>query len=231
MKILHMLAVSAAFVYAAPVHAITPVIDGANLLQAIKQVEAWSQQYAQMQAQIRQLQAQQASMTGDRGMGGLLANQNRTYLPPDWNQAMNTLATPSTGYSMLASTVQQIQQAQSVLTPQEASRLSPQMQQYLTQARRLSASQQAMGQVAYTNAAHRFSLLQRLTDALNGQTDPKAVLDLQARIAAEQVQLQNDQTQLQSLTQLTAAQSQAQQGMANEIRTQTSGTGSFPRLR
>jgi len=47
-----------------------PVIDAANLAQALVQVQAWQQQYQQMQQQI-------SSMSGNRNMGGLLANENR----------------------------------------------------------------------------------------------------------------------------------------------------------
>lgn len=210
--------------------AITPVIDAAVLTQAIQQVQAWSQQYQQMSAQLSQLRQAQASMTGDRGMAGLLGNQNRSYLPSNWNAAMTTLNGAGTSYGQLAGAVQQIKQAQSVLTTQEASRMTPEMQQYLEQTRNLSASQQAIGQAAYNTAAQRVNTLQALTNALNGQTDPKAVMDLQARIASEQAALQNDGIQLQAAAQLTAAQSAAQQSMMNEMRSQIAGSGKFPPL-
>lgn len=214
----------------APAHAITAVIDAAVLTQAIQQVQAWSQQYQQMQSQISQLRQAHASMTGDRGMSGLLSGQNRSYLPPNWNDAMRVLDTPGTSYGDLASAARQIRQAQAVLSQQETDRLSPQMRQYLEQTRSLSASQQAIGQSAYQTAARRVTTLQSLTNALSGQTDPKAVMDLQARIASEQAALANDQSQLQAVAQLTAAQTAAQQGMANEIRAQTAGSGNFPRI-
>lgn len=207
-----------------------PVIDTAVLTQSIQQVAAWAQQYQQMQTQISQLRQTQASMTGDRGMAGLLGNQNRSYLPPNWNAAMTTLNSSGTSYSQLASVALQIKQSQAVLSQQEISSLSPQMQQYLEQTRNLAASQQAIGQSAYSTAAQRVNTLQTLTNALNGQTDPKAVMDLQARIASEQVALANDQAQLQAVSQLTAAQSVAQQSMTNELRAQSSGSGNFPRL-
>jgi type IV secretion system protein VirB5 len=231
MKKLAKLTAAVALVLAAhSAHAITAVIDAAVLGQAIQQVQAWGQQYQQMQAQLSQLRQAQASMTGDRGMAGLLGNQNRSYLPPNWNAAMTTLNTPGTGYGQLAAAAQQIKQAQSVLSAQETSRLSPQMQAYLEQTRNLAASQQAIGQAAYNTSAQRVTTLQALTNALNGQTDPKAVMDLQARIASEQAALQNDGIQLQAVAQLTAAQSAAQQSMVNELRAQTSGSGNFPKL-
>lgn len=207
-----------------------PVLDIANLGQAIQQVAAWQQQYAQMQSQISQLQRSYSSMTGDRGMANLLPG-NRSYLPADWNSAMTTLNQGGgTTYGTLASAARQIKNAQSVLTQQQTSTMTPQMQQYVENARNLSASQQAMGQAAYNTAAQRVNTLQTLTSSLNGQTDPKAVMDLQARIQSEQAGLANDQAQLQSVAQLTAAQSHAQKVMANELRAQTSGNGDFPRV-
>lgn len=200
-----------------------PVLDIANLGQAMQQVAAWQQQYTQMQSQIK-------SMTGDRGMANLLPG-SRTYLPADWNSAMTTLNQGGgTSYGALAQAAQQIKNAQSVLSQQQTSTMTPQMQQYVEKIRNLSASQQAMGQAAYSTAAQRVNTLQTLTNSLNGQTDPKAVMDLQARIQSEQAGLANDQAQLQSVAQLTAAQNQAQMNMANEIRAQASGTGNFPSL-
>lgn len=214
-----------------PAQAAVAVIDVAVLRQSIQQVQAWSQQYQQMQNQLSQLQQAHAAMTGDRGMAGLLGNQNRTYLPTNWNAAMNSLNAGGTSYGELANIARQIKQAQSVLSEQETGRLSPQMQQYLEQTRNLSASQQAVGQSAYNTAAQRVTTLQALTNAINGQTDPKAIMDLQARIASEQAALQNDQAQLQSVVALQSSQAAAQQGMANELRAQTAGSGNFPRVR
>lgn len=201
-----------------------PVVDVAAIAQAIQQVTYLQQQLSQMKSQLD-------SMTGDRGMAGLLSGQNRNYLPADWNSAMNVLNNGGGGsFGSLASAAQQIKQAQSVLSSSDLSRLSPQMQQYLDQVRNVSASQQALGQQAYATASQRVNLLQTLTNQISSATDPKAVWDLQARIQSEQSQLQNDQSRLQSVAQLTQAQSVATKQMANELRSQTSGTGNFPSL-
>lgn len=218
-------AVTLALAAHSPAMALTTVFDPALLTQALQQMQAWGQQYQQMSSQIRQLQQANAAMSGDRGMAGLLGNQNRTYLPPNWNQAMTTLNQGGTTYGQLAAVTRQIKEAQAVLSQQEAGKMSPQMQQYLEQTRNLTASQQAIGQSAYNTAAQRVNTLQALTNALNGQTDPKAVMDLQARIASEQAALANDQAQLQSVAQLTAAQSVAHQSMVNEMRAKAAGSG------
>ena len=87
----------AAFVLSAAVgsaHAGVPVIDVANLFQAVQQVAAWLQQYEQMVESIQQLRNQYAqlqttynSMTGNRGLGTILSRRSR-------NQTSNTMASP-----------------------------------------------------------------------------------------------------------------------------------------
>lgn len=57
-----------------PAHAGIPVIDVANLAQAIQQVMAWSEQYRQMYAQIMQARAIFENMTGNRALGLLFDN-------------------------------------------------------------------------------------------------------------------------------------------------------------
>src|SRR5438445_12603099 len=95
--------VSSASVFATGI----PVLDIANLGQAMQQVAAWQQQYAQMQSQITQAKSSFDSMTGDRGMGTLLSG-SRTYLPADWNSAMATLNQGGgTSYGALAQAAQQ----------------------------------------------------------------------------------------------------------------------------
>ncbi|MGX8291515.1 type IV secretion system protein [Xanthomonas oryzae] len=200
-----------------------PVVDIVAIEQAIHQV-------SYLQQQLKQMKDQLDAMTGDRGMSSLLSGQNRNYIPADWNSAMNVLNNGDGSFGSLASAAQQIKQMQSVLSSSDLSRLSPQMQQYLDKVRNVSASQQALGQQAYATASQRVNLLQTLTNQISSATDPKAVWDLQARIQSEQSQLQNDQSRLQSVAQLTQAQSVATKQMANELRSQTSGTGNFPSL-
>ena len=68
-------------------HAGIPVIDAANLAQAIQQVTAWAQQYQQMVQQIQQMQQQIQNTTGGRGFSALLNDPSfqaaRRMLPQD----------------------------------------------------------------------------------------------------------------------------------------------------
>ncbi|MFZ3896658.1 type IV secretion system protein [Salmonella enterica] len=207
-----------------------PVVDVGSITNQITQINHMLSQLNEMKQQVSLAERQIDSLTGSRGMGGLLGNQNRNYLPSNWNEAMNLLNGSSSGYSNLANAVNTIKDAQSVLSKADLDNLSPEMQKYLEQARNLSAAQQAIGQEAYSNASKRIDLLQQLTNQINTATDPKAIYDLQARIQSEQTQLQNDQSKLQSVAQLQDAQQIASSQMKNEMRAQTSGNGNFPRI-
>jgi type IV secretion system protein VirB5 len=67
------------------------------------------------------------------------------------------------------------------------------------------------------NASGRFADLQQLIDAVAQAADQKAVLDLQARIAAEAVMLQNEHTKLDVLYQGVQADRWASAQHAREL--------------
>jgi type IV secretion system protein VirB5 len=75
---------------------------------------------------------------------------------------------------------------------------------------------QALSQDALGNASGRFASVQQLIDAIPSARDQKGILDLQARIGAEQGMLQNEQTKLQVLYQTAVAQDWATQQRARE---------------
>lgn len=190
-----------------------PVFDVSNFGQALKQVQAWTQQYNQMRVQIENMNNQLKAMTGDRGMATLLPALSPA-MPADWAQSMTNL-------SALA---QQIRSSQAVLTPQQASYMSQQLQQFLSQAQNLSAANQAMAQTAFNDAAMRHSRLQTLTATLATTKDPKAAYDLANRIAIEHAALLKDQNQLQAAASGAAAQDHAQRLMIKQMRAASAGT-------
>lgn len=196
-----------------PASAVMPVIDNSNLAQAVKQVQAWSDQYKQMKMQIDALHFQIESMTGDRGMSKLLPALGTT-LPPDWTKSMSNLSALAT----------QIRQSQAVLTPAQAAYLSQDLQKFLSQSQDVSAANQAMAQSAFNDAATRQSRLQALTSALATTKDPKAAYDLANRIAIEHTALLNDQEQLQAAAGAAAAQERAQRLMIDQMRAASFGT-------
>lgn len=79
-----------------------PVIDAANLVQAVNQVLAWEQQYKQMLAQIEQLTKQTdlanqnlTAITGTRGLGTISNGITQSVLDPNFHTKLSGLTTHS----------------------------------------------------------------------------------------------------------------------------------------
>ena len=79
-----------------------PVIDAANLVQAVNQVLAWEQQYKQMLAQIEQLTKQTdlanqnlTAITGTRGLGTISNGITQSVLDPNFQTKLSGLTTHS----------------------------------------------------------------------------------------------------------------------------------------
>jgi type IV secretion system protein VirB5 len=193
-----------------------PVIDVTAIANLIQQVMYWQQQISAMQKHYDQLKASKdqltqtySAMTGTRGMEQLLQTSDlaRNYLPPSYGELLNTLNGSSASYAGLASQVQSIMKANSILSGTQMDALSPELRQIVEQGRQSAAVLNATTQSAYQNTSQRFSALQQLINRIATAQDPKAIQDLQARIQTEQNMLTNEQSKLQSLYQV--AQSEA----------------------
>ena len=206
-----------------------PVIDVTAIAQLTKQVEYWLQQIQLMQNQLNQLQQAYSAMTGPRGMENLLAGTARNYLPQDWNEMLKVLNNTSNTYSGLSSQVQAAITANAVLSARELGAMTPQQRQFIADGRSAAAMLQVLTQAAYQNTSQRFAAIQQLINVLATAGDPKAVLDLQARVQSEQAMLQNEQTKLQTLYQAAQAQQWAQEQRTREAAINSIGsyTGSF----
>src|SRR6202166_3981190 len=132
-----------------PASAGMPVIDAANLAQAIQQVLSWgqqlegmTQQYSELVQSYQQLQSTYNSLTGPRGMQNLLyvPLANRNYLPATYSQMTGVINGTSTAYPALSSQVQTNIQTNAILNTQSVSGLSPQAQQYVRQSRQAAAT-------------------------------------------------------------------------------------------
>ena len=204
-----------------------PVIDVANLAQAIQQVLSWVQQYQQMVQQL-QGQAQQISaITGGRGMESLMPMTNvaRNYLPPDYAQLMQAVNGASATYAGLSGQIQSITAANAVLTGPQLGAMTPQMRRVVEDGRKSAAMLSAMTGSAQQNTSQRFASLQQLISQIGAAGDDKAIQDLQGRIVAEQAMLTNEQNKMQALYQTAQAQQLAQQ---QRVREQVvSGHGGF----
>jgi type IV secretion system protein VirB5 len=192
------------------------VIDVASVAQLVSQSQTLAQQLQAARTQVAQAQAQYQAMTGNRGMQSLLSGTVRNYLPTQWTQLGNILQGGGAGYGALSSDVQGNLQANAVLTPQQLAAMPGTERAQISYARQPVALLQAVSHEALANASARFASIQQLIDAIPAASDQKGILDLQARINAEQGMLQNEQTKLQVLYQTALAQQWAERQRERE---------------
>lgn len=215
-----------AFAVAAPAaNAQFAVIDVASVTQLVTEVQDLEQALTVARDQLSEAQTELRSMTGDRGMEQLLAGTNRNYLPADWAQLTAAVQGTSSAYAALSAAVRQALAEDAVLTPAQAGTLSPDGQRQLSGDRRTAALLQAVSRQALANASGRFSDLQQLIAAMGRASDQKGILDLDARIAAEQAMLENERTKLSMM--VAAAEAQRWADEEQERERAIAGQGEF----
>lgn len=210
---------------ASPARAQFAVIDVAAVTQLVTEVQNLEQALTVAREHLQEAQAELRSMTGDRGMEQLLAGTNRNYLPADWGQLTAALNDTSSAYTALSAAVQQALSEDTVLTPQQLATLSPDSRQQLAEDRQTAALLQAVSRQALANASSRFADLQQLINAIGTASDQKGVLDLGARIGAEQAMLENEQAKLAML--VAAAESQRWTDEEQDRERAIAGQGEF----
>lgn len=206
-------------------HAQFAVIDAAAVTQLVTEVRDLEQTLTVAHEHLAEAQAELRSMTGDRGMEQLLAGTNRNYLPADWPELVAALNDNSSAYTVLSADIRQALAEDTVLTPQQLNALSPDGQRQLAAARNTAALLQALSRQALANASNRFTGLQQLIGAIGGASDEKGILDLNARIGAEQVMLANEQAKLSML--VAAAEAQRWTDEEQERERAIAGQGEF----
>ena len=206
-------------------HAQWAVIDVASIQQLVQEVTTLQQQLATAKSQLEQAKTEYSAITGVRGMQNLLSGINRNYLPASWDQVQGL---GGAGYGALGALYQTQLTGNAILTPQQVATLSPSLLALLNSARQNAALSQALSRTAFSTSSQRFTTLQQLITAIPSAQDQKGVLDLQARIAAEQTMLANDQSKLTVLGQALEAEERAR---AQRVREQVvTDVGSFRQL-
>jgi type IV secretion system protein VirB5 len=177
------------------------VVDVGAIAQLVQEGATLAQELATAQQELQQVQQQYQSLTGARGMEQLLAGTARNYLPVNGSELQALFAQGNSPYAALSGAMQQALSANAVLSAGQLATLTAQQQASLIGQRRTAAALQAVTADALTVTSNRFAALQQLINAIGAASDPKAVLDLQARISSEQGMLQNEQTKLAILYQ------------------------------
>lgn len=209
-----------------------PVTDGASIAKSVEnQIETmakWKMQYDQMVSQIDQMKQQYAAVTGARGMGELFNNpQLRDYLPQDWQDVYDSVK--SGGYAGLSGRAEAIYDNNKVYDGCTGFASNEQRTNCEAQAVK-GAQDKAFALDAYDAAKNRLSQIDQLMRQINQTQDPKAIAELQGRIAAEQAMIQNEQTKLQMYQMVAAAEDRLQQQRRKEINAKIVDQRGYPTL-
>lgn len=196
-------------IVASPTYAVIPVVDAAALLRLLTQIHTMENQLLTARNQLTEAQSTLQSMTGRRGMENLLSNTARNYLPTDWTELAAALQHTGSAYGALEQQMQTLIRHNAVLSDAQLATLTPTQRELVTTDRQNAAALEGLTRAALASTSQRFSALQQLVQAIGGASDQKAILDLQARIGAETLMLQNDDSKLQALYRATDAEERA----------------------
>lgn len=172
-----------------------PVIDVANLAQAVQQVTHDITAINNQIQQITQLQAQLNSLTGQRLLG-MVANDPllQNYVPANAFAPIN--AVTESGYGALTATAKALRDATMVYNCLDRTgNARTECQATLAQ----PYQQKGLLQDAMAAAAGRLTQITSLMRQINATTDAKGVQEIQARIGAENALLAHEVSQVQML--------------------------------
>ncbi len=182
-----------------------PVIDGVSngmrIAEFAQTVAQWAKEIAEMKAQYDELvtQTQQMeetfnSMNGARGWGTVNRN-DYGYNEGDWQDVM-----ANTDYEAVleAAKIAGVDDA-AFASESDAAMAMLDMQNQ-------NALNRTLNEQSYNVVTKRLTNLNNLVGQINGATDAKDIADLQARIQAEQVLLQNEQNKMTMLAALQDSQ-------------------------
>ncbi len=205
------LAISAALALAAtPAAAQLVVHDPTNYSSLIQQATTALNQLQELKAQVgeaRRLYDGFNTASGAGALAGLLkAPELRAYVP-DLDKYVAAAKGDLQALGTLGRKAADIRQAQRLYTAPADDALGQDLERQGDRA----ARDLALGQAAAAAGAQRLEGLLELTAALDTAPNARAVMDLQARIAAEQAMSLNDQMRLQGLAMAQDAEARLQQ--------------------
>jgi type IV secretion system protein VirB5 len=199
-----------------PAQAQFAVIDVGAITQLVLEVQQLEQALQVAQAELAQAQQAYAAITGGRGMELLLAGIVRNYLPPNWATLIAVANGGGGVYGALGGDVTATILRNRILTGADTATFSDPELAQLKAERAAVALNESLTRAELSNVSDRFDAIQRLINAIPTATDEKAILDLQARIQAEQGMLQNENTKLHVLYQAAQSQAQSERARAEE---------------
>jgi type IV secretion system protein VirB5 len=178
-----------------------PVIDASNLAQSIQQVMHMVEQIEQLKNQLEVAETQLDRISGSRGMGGIISSQYDVAMDLNQAEILEDLGLKSA--------------EENGLTGKEAS--------LYDEANENVSSWLGQSEKSLEQARDRFSELSKLVAKVNNCPDQKDILDLQARIQAEQVLLQNEMVKLAMLQARAEAREAAHKQKIRQMTVETTG--------
>ncbi|MGK0546123.1 type IV secretion system protein [Halomonas cupida] len=178
-----------------------PVIDVSSLTQQILQVQHMLNQIEQLKSQLETANKELDSMSGVRGLGNVIDSAYDTAVNVDPNQVLSDAGIRGANEHGLSGEVADLYDSGNQ-----------------NMATWLGQSQKSLEQ-----AQERFSELTGLVAEVNNSPDQKDILDLQARIGAEQVMLQNEMAKLSMLRSQAEANQALHAQRVQQMRVASSG--------
>lgn len=179
-----------------------PVFDSSSYLQALATVQHTATMIQQGEQQIQTATNTLASLQKLTNVNSIASNllqsQVRNILP---NTTIDTATLTSGDLTRIGSlgTLATSIQSRFGLTPSGNSDADAAYAQALQDSTGPAAATAALGENTLSIAQTRMQGIDQLREQLSSAKDPKDVMDLQARISAEQAQLQNDMLKMQAI--------------------------------
>ncbi|MCO6521227.1 MULTISPECIES: P-type DNA transfer protein VirB5 [Snodgrassella] len=204
-KTLSAVVVSAILCAGAPLANATgiPVFDGAAAANMVQQLIQMQEQVSNQMKQLQQLKDQYSAVTGSRNLGTIMNNPMlKKYLPNDWQKVYSNM---KNGKGGMSSSARVLAEADGLFEP--CKKIS-----FVAQK---NACENQMGQIAQNKSnlmkaldatESRLNQVEQLMAQINKTKDPKAIAELQARISAENAQIQNMATHMQIYDRIAAQQ-------------------------
>lgn len=208
-------AISALF--ASTTQAQEAVIDAAAIAQLATQAGTLADQLSEAKNQVTELKNTYGSLTGSRNLGTIMNNPAlRNYLPQDWQKVYDSVK--QGGYAGLTGTAKTMYKQ----VYDGCKHIVVDDERLACEASAVKGAQdKGFAMDAYDKAQGRMDQIDQLMAKVNDTQDPKAIAELQARIATEQANIQNEQTKLKMYAMVAEAEDKMQQQNKREMNART----------
>ncbi len=181
-----------------------PVFDSSTFAQMVTSLTV-------LREHLNQAQATYNAVSGVRGLGDVLYNPAlRQYLPADWTRVYD--GAMAGGYAGISGTLGVIRAAERL-----AGTVEEQQARIVTRSRTTTATDKAVGVHAFEGAQARLAQIESLMGQINRTRDPKAIQEVQARIAVEQAAVQHETTKLELVAMLQRAEERLVEQQKNDL--------------